>query len=82
MNRLLALFFLLGAIGGFGMSVKRTPYQVQDRSAITGTPVGPVRTVYVREGDRIFYMGFGFACLIGCTYFVFRERRDVSGHSK
>jgi hypothetical protein len=78
MNKLLALFFLFGAIGGIGMSFKRTPYEVQDRSGITGTPVGPIRVVYVQESDRIPYLAFGIACLIGCAYFIVRARNEDS----
>ena len=75
MNKILALLLLLGAIGGFGMAGKHTPHQVQDQSW-TGAPVGAVRTIYVRSGERIFYFGFGLACLIGSAYFVFRIRGE------
>jgi hypothetical protein len=71
-NRLLALLLLLGAIGGFGLSARRD-YQVQDTGRY-GTPVGPVRTVTVGNGDRIFFIIFGLACFIGSAYFIARTR--------
>jgi hypothetical protein len=51
MNKLLALLFLLGALGAFGLS-QRVSYQVQDHT-YTGAPVGEPRTVYIRAGDRV-----------------------------
>jgi hypothetical protein len=73
-NKLLALFFLLGAIGAFGLS-QRTSYQVQDHSYY-GTPVGEPRTVYIRAGDRVYYMLVGVACMAGSLYFVAKVRRN------
>ena len=78
MNKLLALLFLMGTVGGLGMASKRSPYQVQSTSPRSGTPVGPVRTVYISEGDRIFYAGFGLVCMIACVYFVVRVRKGDS----
>jgi hypothetical protein len=74
MNKLLAILFLLGALGAFGLS-QRDSYQVQDQSRY-GTPVGEVRTVYVTRSERVFLIVVGAACMAGCLYFLAKVRRD------
>ncbi len=76
MNKLMAILFLLGAIGGFGLST-RTSYQVQ-RQTYYGTPVGEPRTVAVSAGTRVFYVAFGVVCTAACLYFVGRIRYEDS----
>ena len=71
-HKLLAFLFLLGAIGGFGLSARRN-YQVQDTTRY-GAPVGPVRTVTVGKGDRIFFVALGVACLVGSAVCMVRTR--------
>ena len=73
MNKILALLLLFGAIGGFGLSARRS-YQVQDQSRY-GAPVGPVRTAYVGEGDRIFFILFGLVCLVGSGCLIVSTRK-------
>ena len=75
-NKLMALLFLLGALGAFGLS-QRTSYQVQDKSW-TGGPVGEPRTTYVRAGDRVYFIVAGAGCMAACLYFVARIRRDYT----
>jgi hypothetical protein len=74
MNKLMAILFLLGALGSFGMS-QRDSFQAQDHSR-SGAPVGEVRTVQVTRGDRVAYIAFGIACAAACVYFIARIRRD------
>jgi hypothetical protein len=76
MNKLLAILFLLGALGCFGLAVGTT-YQVQDHTYY-GTPVGEPRTVEIRRSDRIFYVAFGAACMAAGLYFIARIRRQDS----
>jgi hypothetical protein len=71
-NKFLAMLLLLGAIGGFGLSTRRS-FQVQSTTKY-GTPIGPLRTVAVSQGDRIFYISFGLVCFIGSAYFIARSR--------
>jgi len=73
MNKLMAILFLLGAIGGFGLS-QRDNFQTQSSTRF-GTPVGEPRTVEVARGDRVGYIALGVACMVGCLYFVARIRR-------
>ena len=74
MNKLMAMFLLLGALGGFGMS-QRDSFQTQSQTW-TGAPVGEPRTVKITPEDRVGYVAFGFACMAGCLYFAVRIRRD------
>ena len=74
MNKLMAIFFLLGALGGFGMA-QRGSFQ-SHRATPTGAPTGETRTVYVTRSDRIAYTALGVACMIGSLYFIARIRRD------
>ena len=74
MNKLLAILFLLGAIGGFGLS-QRDDFQTQNQTR-TGVPVGEVRTVQVTRIDRAGYVVFGVVCMAACLYFVARIRRE------
>jgi hypothetical protein len=74
MNKLMAILFFLGALGGFGLST-RTSYQVQDQTRY-GSPVGEPRTVYVKSGDRAFFVAFGVVCMVASLYFVAKIRRD------
>ena len=76
MNKLMAILFLLGAIGGFGLS-QRDSYQTTSRSYL-GAPVGEPRTVQITPGDRAGYIVIGVACMVGCFYFVVRIRRHDS----
>lgn len=71
-NRLFALLLLLGAVGAFGLSLRRS-YEVQDQTP-RGAPVGPVRTVYVGKRERSFFIAIGLASLIGSAYFITRTR--------
>jgi len=73
MNKLMAILFLLGAIGGFGLS-QRDSFQTQSRT-YTGAPVGEPRTVHITRGDRVGYIAFGVVCMVACLYFVVRIRR-------
>jgi hypothetical protein len=41
-------------------------------------PVGEPRTGYVTRTDRIFYIVFGAACMVGGLYFIARIRREDS----
>jgi len=70
----MAILFLLGAIGGFGLS-QRDSFQSQSTTSF-GTPVGEVRTHQVTPADRMGYIAFGVVCMVGCLYFVMRIRRD------
>jgi hypothetical protein len=74
MNKLLAMFFVLGALACFGLSVG-TSYQVQDQTR-TGAPVGEPRTVYIKSRDRLFYVAFGGACMAAGLYFITQIRRE------
>jgi hypothetical protein len=74
MNKLMAILFLFGAIGGFGLS-QRDSFQTQDHTW-TGAPVGEPRKVQITRGDRVGYIGLGVVCMVGCLYFVARIRRD------
>ena len=74
MNKLMAVILLLGAIGGFGLS-QRERFQTQTHTW-TGAPVGEVRTVQITNGDRVGYIVFGIACMVGSLYFVARIRSD------
>jgi hypothetical protein len=74
MNKLLAILFLLGAIGGFGMS-QRTAYRVQEQTRY-GAPIGEPVTVPVEHGDKIFFVAFGVACMIGGLYFLAKIRQE------
>jgi hypothetical protein len=74
MNKLMAIFFLLGAIGGVGLS-QRDTFQTQNRSYY-GIPVGEERTVQITRVDRVGYMAFGIVCMVACLFFVARARRD------
>ena len=74
MNKLLALFLMLGAIGGFGMS-QRENFQTQSHTW-TGEPVGEPRVVQQTRAERAGYFGFGLLCMIGCIYFIARIRND------
>jgi hypothetical protein len=76
MNKLMAILLLLGAIAGFGLS-EGTKYVVRDQTH-TGMPVGEPRTGYVTRTDRIFYIVFGAACMVGGLYFIARIRREDS----
>ncbi|HXJ61054.1 MAG TPA: hypothetical protein VNU68_30785 [Verrucomicrobiae bacterium] len=76
MNKLMAILFLLGAIGGFGLS-QRESYQTQSHTW-TGTPVGEPRTVHMTRADRVSYVAFGVVCMAGCLYFGVRIRREVT----
>ena len=73
MNKLMAILFLLGAIGGFGLS-QRDSFLAQSTNRF-GEPVGEARTVVVNRGDRVGYIAFGVVCMVGCLYFVARIRR-------
>ena len=79
MNKLLAILFLLGALGCFGLSVG-TSYQVQDETRF-GTPAGKPRTVYIKSHDRVFYVVSGAACMVAGLYFVAQIRREDKGGS-
>jgi len=74
MNKLMAVLFLLGAIGGFGLS-QRDSFQNQSHT-YTGAPVGEPRTVQITPGDSIGYVAFGVVCMVACLYFIVRIRRD------
>ena len=74
MNKLLAILLLLGAFAGYSLSTD-TSYQVQDQTRF-GQPVGKPRTVYIGNGDRVFYIAFGAVCLAGSLYFIAKIRRD------
>ena len=74
MNKLMALLFLLGALGAFALS-ERTSYEVQNQSRF-GSPVGEPRTVYVSTGQRAFLRVLGAGLMAGCLYFVARIRRE------
>jgi len=74
MNKLMAILFLFGAIGGFGLS-QRDSFQTWS-SSLFGFPVGDVRTVEVTRADRIGYITFGVVCMAGCLYFIARIRRN------
>jgi len=76
MNKLMAMLFLLGAIGGFGLS-HRDSFQTQAHS-YTGAPIGEPRTVQITPGNRAAYIAIGVVCMVGCFYFVVRIRRDDS----
>ena len=73
MNKLMAILFLLGAIGGFGMS-QRDSFLSQP----TGKwgPVGKPYTVQTTRVDKIGFFTLGTGCMAACLYFVARIRRD------
>ena len=73
MNKLITILFLLGAIGGFGLS-QRDSFQTQSTTGF-GAPVGEARTVEITPGDRVGYIAFGVVCMVGCLYFVACIRR-------
>ena len=72
MNKLMAILFLFGAIGGFGLS-QRDSFQTQSHTSM-GAPVGEPRSVQITRGDRAGYIAFGVVCMVGCLYFVVRIR--------
>jgi hypothetical protein len=74
MNKLMAMLFLLGALAGFGLSQSGT-YTVQDQTA-HGAPASEPRTVYVKNGDRVFFIAFGAVSMAGCLYFVAKIRQE------
>lgn len=74
MNKLMAMLFLLGAFGGFGLATS-TSYQVQDQTP-HGAPVGQPRTVYVKSSDRAVFIVFDSVCMAGSLYFLAKIRRD------
>ena len=74
MNKLMAILFLLGALGGFGLS-QRDSFQTQ-RQGPRGALVGEPYTVQVTHGDRIGYIAIGVVCTVACLYFLVRVRRD------
>jgi hypothetical protein len=73
MNKLMAILFLLGALGAFALS-ERSSYQVQNQSR--GWPVGEPRTVYVSTGHQAFLRVLGAGLMAGCLYFVARIRKE------
>jgi hypothetical protein len=62
MNKLMAIVFLLGAIGGLGLS-QRDSFQTQGHT-YTGAPSGEPRTVYITPADRVGYIAIGLACMV------------------
>jgi hypothetical protein len=76
MNKLMAILFSLGAIGGFGLS-QRQSYETQSHS-IYGAPAGEVRTIAINPSDRAGYAGVGAVCAIAALFFIVRVRRDDS----
>ena len=77
MNKLMAILFLIGALGAFGLS-QRTRYEVQDKDS-HGFPVSAPRTVSVSGSDRTFLIVLGATFMVGGLYFVARMRRDDAG---
>lgn len=63
MYKLLTILFFLGAIGGFGLST-RSSYEYQSQS-MYGVPMGEAKTHQISQRERNFFMGLGFACMIG-----------------
>ena len=76
MNKLMAILFFFGAIGGFGLS-QRDSYRTQNQTK-GGAPVGEIRTVHITPGDKIGYVACGAVCMAACLYFVTRIGRDAS----
>jgi hypothetical protein len=74
MNKLMALLFAMGAIGGFGLS-QRDSFESQNVGRY-GAPVGEVRTVFISRTARIGCIVFGTGCMAACLYFVARIRRQ------
>lgn len=73
-NSLMAIFFLFGAIGSFGLS-QRASYQVQDQGWM-GAPTGEPRAVYIKQGDRIGFVAVGISCTVASLYFLAKTRRN------
>ncbi|MDB6023461.1 MAG: hypothetical protein JWQ04_3318 [Pedosphaera sp.] len=71
----MAIFFLLGAIGGFGLA-RRDSFQTQSQST-HGAPVGEIRTVQITKLDRVGYRAIGTICVVACIYCIARIRRDA-----
>ena len=76
MNKLLAMLFAFGEIGSFALS-QQVSFETQSDNGY-GVPAGPVRTVYITEGDKLRYTISGAMCLAVCLYFIARVRRDDS----
>jgi hypothetical protein len=74
MNKLMAILFLFGALGGFGMS-QRDSFRTQAVSG-RGGAVGPVYTVQVTKAEKIGFFGLGTGCMVACLYFIARTRHD------
>jgi hypothetical protein len=74
MNKILAILFLLGALGSFGLS-QRDSFQFQSQTR-TGAPVGEVRIHYVTRAEKWGYIVFGLICAVGGLYFISRIQRD------
>ncbi|MEY2465514.1 MAG: hypothetical protein QOD03_35 [Verrucomicrobiota bacterium] len=74
-NKLLAIFLLVGALGSFGLS-QRESYQSQEHTA-RGGPIGQPRTVYITQGEKVGYISFGILFMFGGIYFATKALRDV-----
>ena len=74
MNKLFAILFLLGALGSFGLS-QRTTLKAQE-TGTRGEPIGEPRMVPATRADKIFFVGFGAACMAGCLFFVAKIRKE------
>jgi hypothetical protein len=73
-NKLLAILFAMGAIGGFGLS-QRDSFQSQNVNRY-GAPADEVRTVSISHSERVGYIAFGAICAAACLFFIVRVRRD------
>ena len=73
MNKLIAVLFLLGALGAFGLA-QRDSFESRHLTR-TGAAAGEVRTVRITQFDRAGYIVLGIVCMAGCLYFVGRIRR-------
>lgn len=74
MNKLMAILFFFGALGGFGMS-QRDTFRSQALSG-RGKPAGPVYTVPVTRTEKIGFFALGGGCMTACLYFIARMRQN------
>jgi hypothetical protein len=74
MNKLFAILFLLGALGSFGLS-QRTTLKAQ-QTGTRGEPIGEPHMVPATKADKIFFVGFGAACMAGCLFFLAKTREE------
>ncbi|HLH56317.1 MAG TPA: hypothetical protein VKY92_22210 [Verrucomicrobiae bacterium] len=74
MNKLFAILLLLGALASFGLS-QRATLKAQE-TGTRGQPIGEPRMVPATRVDKIFFVGFGAACMVGCVFFVAKIRKE------